>query len=122
MEVGQDVLGTDFKTFKPNGNNPEDFPVTEDKSLPNPTQEVSQEENLNEHIAEILEVIRILGDVHATVSCIIAINQRLACALACYECNVYTERGIEECHELSSVFGRQGQDKKKKTFIQDSNG
>ena len=40
LEVGQDMLGADLKAFEPNGDHPENLPITENKRLPNPTQEV----------------------------------------------------------------------------------
>ena len=103
------MLRRHFQALKPHGEEPEDPPVAEDECLPDPPQEMSQNEDVPKDVFDVLEVVGVLQDVDATVHSVVAIDQR------------NTEVRVKELHKLTSIVRREGEDEQKETLIDNRN-
>lgn len=103
------MLRRHFQALKPHGEEPEDPPVAEDECLPDPPQEMSQNEDVSKDVFDVLEVVGVLRDVDATVHSVVAIDQR------------NTEVRVKELHKLTSIVRREGEDEQKETLIDNRN-
>ena len=107
LEVGENVLHGHLQVFEPHREEPQDAPVAEDERLPDPAEEVRQDEDIAEDVAQVLEVVGVLGDVDAAVRGVVAVGQ------------LHSQRGVEELHELARVVWRQREDEQQETLVDD---
>lgn len=110
LEVGQDVLRRDLQVLEPHGEHPQHAPVAEDERLPDPAEEMRENENVTYHALHVLEVVRVLWNVNAAVGGVIAVQQRNA------------KTRVKELHEFTRLGGGQRQNEQQETLVQNGDG